>query len=115
MNKKNFRIGAATVASLVLLVAINAQAAEDFQITIKDHRFEPTELVVPVGQKIKIRVDNQDPTAEEFESHELNREKIIGGNSQAVIFLGPLKPGTYKYFGEFHQDTAQGLIIAKDS
>lgn len=115
MTKKNHGTLGAFLAGVILLLATGAQAAEEFQITIKDHRFEPAELRVPSGQKIRIRVDNQDPTPEEFESHELHREKIIGGKSQAVIFLGPLKPGTYKYFGEFHQETAQGLIIAKEN
>jgi len=73
----------------------------------------PAELEVPAGQKIKLLVDNQDPTPEEFESHSLNREKVIPGNSKAAIFIGPLKPGGYEFFGEFHQATAQGRIVAK--
>ena len=73
----------------------------------------PAELEVPAGQKIKLLVDNQDPTPEEFESHSLNREKVIPGNSKATIFIGPLKPGSYEFFGEFHQATAQGRIVAK--
>ena len=73
----------------------------------------PSELQIPAGQKVKLVVDNQDSTPEEFESHSLNREKIIPGNSKATIFIGPLKPGTYEFFGEFHQETAQGKIIVK--
>lgn len=96
-----------------LLMATPALAQETFVIVIKDHRMVPAELQVPAGQKIKLLVDNQDPTPEEFESHTLNREKIIPGNSKATIFIGPLKPGTYEFFGEFHQETAQGKIIAK--
>src|ERR1035441_2981108 len=37
-------------------------------ILIKDHQFNPLQLTVPAGQKLKITVDNQDPSAEEFES-----------------------------------------------
>ncbi len=92
----------------------SAQAVEDFKIVIKDHQFDPPELVVPTQKKIKILVENQDPSAEEFESYDLNREKVIAGNSKATIFIGPLKPGTYKYFGEFNPKTAQGAIVAKD-
>ena len=73
----------------------------------------PSELQVPAGQKIRVTVDNQDATPEEFESHILNREKIVPGNSKATIFIGPLKPGTYEYFGDFNQATAQGRITAK--
>lgn len=86
---------------------------EFYEITIKDHKFSPVELIVPAGQRIKLRVSNQDATPEEFESHDLRREKIIGGNKTATIFVGPLKPGKYHYFGEFNMDTANGYIIAK--
>ena len=60
-------------------------------------------------------VKNQDATPEEFESYELNREKVIPGNTQAIIFVGPLPPGIYPFFGEFFPKTAQGKIIVKES
>jgi plastocyanin len=95
------------------LGAAPASAQETYTIVIKDHRMNPAELEVPAGKKIKLLVDNQDPTPEEFESHSMNREKVIPGNSKATIFIGPLKPGSYEFFGEFHQATAQGRIVAK--
>lgn len=96
------------------LFAINAFGQNsEFKIIIKDHKFEPQNLEVPAGKKIKLFVENQDKTPEEFESHDFNREKIIAGGKTAIIFIGPLKPGTYKYFGEFNMDTAQGKITAK--
>ena len=88
-------------------------AAEKYEISIKNHRFEPSELTVPAGKKIKLLVKNLDDTPEEFESYTLNREKIIRAKRSAVIYIGPLKPGRYKFFGEFNQDTAQGVIVAK--
>lgn len=102
-----------SLAALSIIAFSTTANAEDYVITIKDHKFSPAELVIPADQKVKITVKNNDPTPEEFESHELNREKIISGNSEAKIFIGPLKPGTYKYFGEFNQSTAQGSITAK--
>jgi len=103
------------ITSFFLLLIVTGQlfAAEEFQISIKNHRFEPVELTVPAGKKIKLIVNNQDATPEEFESYTLNREKIIRGNSSASIYIGPLEPGSYKYFGEFNKDTAQGVIVAK--
>lgn len=86
---------------------------EFYTIVIKDHKFSPAEITVPAGEKIKLIVDNQDPTPEEFESHDMNREKIIRGNKKATIYVGPLQPGKYHYFGEFNMDTANGYIIAK--
>lgn len=90
-----------------------AFAVEEITVVIKDHKFEPATVEVPAGAKIKLIIDNQDPTPEEFESHELKREKVIQGNSQGVVMIGPLEEGTYPFFGEFNEATAQGVIVAK--
>ncbi len=97
------------------LLSFNASAQEmpSFNIIIKDHKFSPEVTEVPAGQKVKLMVDNQDTTPEEFESSKLRVEKIIKGNSQATILVGPLKAGEYEYVGEFHEDIAKGKIIAK--
>src|ERR1035441_2035918 len=76
-------------------------------ILIKDHQFNPLQLTVPAGQKLKITVDNQDPSAEEFESFDLDREQVVEGNKKITVFIGPLKPGTYKYWGDYHQNTTK--------
>lgn len=109
------RIVLTALLSLTLLAtaAQSARAAEEFTITIKDHKFSPETLEVPANQKVKLKIVNQDPTPEEFESYELNREKIIQGGATGVVFIGPLKPGSYPYFGEFNMDTAKGTIVAK--
>jgi hypothetical protein len=99
-------------AAALVLPAV-ADDVPTFEIAIKNHKFEPPTLEVPANKKIKLIVKNQDATPEEFESYELNREKVIAGNSQGVIFIGPLEPGTYPFFGEFNMATAQGKIIAK--
>jgi hypothetical protein len=83
------------------------------EIEIRNHLFFPAEVEVPANTKVKLLVKNLDATAEEFESFELNREKIILGNSQGVIFIGPLPPGEYLFFGEFFPKTAQGKIIVR--
>ena len=103
------------LVSSLLAVAPLAAGADlpEFTLTIKDHKFEPAELTIPAGQKVRIKVVNADPTPEEFESHELNREKVIPGGTTATIFVGPLKAGEYPFFGEFNPKTAQGKLIAK--
>lgn len=93
-------------------LAVFAEEMPVFELHIKDHQFSPAELQIPAGTKVKLLVKNKDATPEEFESYELNREKIIPGNSEATVYIGPLDPGTYGFFGEFHMDTAQGKIIA---
>lgn len=102
----------AVIATIALAVPVMADD-ETFSLTIKDHTFSPAEITIPAGKKVKLLVTNQDASAEEFESFELKREKVIAGNSEATIFLGPLEPGEYPFMGEFHSDTAKGKIIAK--
>ncbi len=99
----------------LLLVAGTAVAADDAELllTLHDHRFIPAEVQVPANRKVRLVVENRDPTPEEFDSHALNREKVIPGNSRATIFIGPLSPGRYPFIGEFNATTAQGAVIAR--
>jgi len=97
-----------------LLLASGAQAAEpEILLVIKNHKFEPAEVKVKAGEKVKLIVHNQDSTPEEFESHSLKREKVIPGGQKATILIGPLKPGRYEFYGEFHEKTAQGVVVAE--
>jgi plastocyanin len=101
-------------ALLAMGTTASATAEEQvFTLTIKDHRFEPPVLEVPAGQKVKVLVKNLDSTPEEFDSYDLDREKVVQGGSQGTVFLGPLDPGTYEFMGEFHSDTANGKVVAK--
>lgn len=109
--KKSLRL-LMTAGTAMLAIPVLAQVPE-FQIEIREHLFYPSELVIPAGQKIKLIVINRDDTPEEFESYEMNREKVIVGNSQGIVFIGPLKPGVYPFFGEFNLKTAQGNIIVE--
>ena len=102
-----------TLLLVSLFPALAIAADPEITLTIKDHRFVPAEVKVPAGQKIKLIVENQDATPEEFESHALNREKVIAGKSKANIFIGPLKPGRYPFVGEFNEATAKGVVIAE--
>jgi len=96
------------------MIAIPAMAAKPvFEINISNHLFEPSEIMVPADTKVKLIIYNHDATPEEFESYNLNREKVIMGTRKAVIFIGPLKRGSYPFFGEFHPKTAQGTIVAE--
>jgi len=98
--------------SACLLFSIAAHA-EDYVLTLKNNQFSPKVLNVPAGQKIKLIVKNQDATPAEFESSDLNREKVVSANSEIVVFIGPLNPGTYGFFDDFHRDTTTGTIVAK--
>jgi hypothetical protein len=93
-----------------LVAAGGAVAAPEFSLVIRDHLFHPEEVVIPANTRVKLVVKNEDPTPEEFESYELNREKVILGERSAIIYLGPLPPGIYPFFGEFNPKTAQGRV-----
>lgn len=84
-----------------------------FEIEIRNHLFHPDEIVIPANTKVKMVIYNRDSTPEEFESYELNREKVIMGGRKANIFLGPLAPGSYPFFGEFNPKTAQGKVVVQ--
>lgn len=106
-----FATGLLLISLLFPIVALAADT--DFALVIKDHQFQPAEITVPSGKKFKLRIENQDATPEEFESYELNREKVIAGHGTATLYIGPLDAGRYPFFGEFHKSTAQGVIVAQ--
>jgi plastocyanin len=82
-------------------------------VSIKDHRFEPSEINVPAGKPVVLTITNKDATAEEFDSSALKVEKVIAGGTYGTVRLRPLGPGTYPFMGEYHADTAKGVVISK--
>jgi Cupredoxin-like domain len=103
------------VLSLLLLAHVEAKADDvvEQNLAIKDHHFVPAAITLPQGKKIKLMIANQDPTPAEFESYALNREKVVDGNSSITVFIGPLAPGTYTAFDDFHRDTTTLTLIAQ--
>jgi hypothetical protein len=106
------------LAAAVLLAALLAGGAparaDDLPtLVFRQHRFVPDRIVVPAHEKFRLLVRNSDDTADEFESTDLNREKLVPAGQTVTVFLGPLNPGEYKFFGDFHQDTARGVLVAQ--
>lgn len=103
------------LSAIFAMFGLQAFAAEmkTYEIIIKDHKFEPTEIKLPANEPAFLLVKNMDATPEEFESHKLKIEKIIAGNSEAKVRVRALKPGTYKFEGEFNPSTAQGVVIVE--
>jgi hypothetical protein len=85
----------------------------EFTLVIEGHKFTPAELTAPANQKFRIKVDNRDDASEEFDSESLGREKVVPARSVGTVIIGPLKPGRYPFMGEFHAETAQGVIVAQ--
>jgi Cupredoxin-like domain len=95
------------------LLPVAAAENANVEISIKNHRFQPVEIHVPAGKPLVLTVKNRDATPEEFESLTLRVEKIVVGGGQGIIRIRPLAPGRYRFYGDFHQDTAQGALIAE--
>ncbi len=100
------------IAALIAVPAL-ADAPVSIKVQLKDHQFVPARVEAPADTKFELVVENMDSTPAEFESHELNREKVVGGNKTITVKLGPLKAGEYKFFDEFHEKTAQGVLVVK--
>lgn len=107
------------IAALTLLLAggsVPAQAADDLptvQLLMKDGRLFPETLEVPANTKFRLTIRNEGPGAAEFESLELRKETVLAPGVTRSLIFHPMKPGTYKFFDDFHPETAQGRIVAK--
>ena len=101
----------ALVISL-LAVAANAER-EEFRLVLKNHTFSPAEIQVPANSLAFLVIENKDTSAEEFQSKDLHREKILAAGKTEKIKIGPLKAGFYHFMGAFNPNTAKGVVIVK--
>ena len=97
-----------------LLTGASAVAQQTFnaEISVRNHRFQPTDITVPANVPIVLRIKNLDPIPMEFESVSLRVEKIVTGNSSGIVRLRPLTPGRYNFFDDFNQH-ANGVLVAR--
>lgn len=101
------------LAAGTFAATVAADEPPTIAVSIKDHRFNPAEIHVPQGKPVILKVTNQDPAPEEFDSTALKVEKVIVGGTYGTIRLPPLGPGRYPFMGEYHADTAQGAVISE--
>ena len=113
MNLRRILRVCAIAASLLSGAAVWAQELPSFKLLIRAGHFVPATLEVPANTKFRLLITNEGPGAEEFESIELRKEKVLAPGASSFLIFQPLKAGTYKFFGEFHPETAQGQIVAK--
>lgn len=111
MNAPTLAVALLAEAATLALPGAGA-ATELVRFSVKDHRLTPAEVIVPAGEKFRIEVANGDATPEELESHELKVEKIVVGGGTISVLAGPLEPGSYKVFGDYHPDTAFATVTA---
>ena len=98
---------------IMVALPIMAEDLPVFQLVAKGGRFNPTVIEVPAGKRFKIEITNEGPGAIEFESRDLKQEKVLAPGAKSFVVINALKPGTYKFFDEYHEATAQGTIVAK--
>jgi hypothetical protein len=103
-------------AVLALLLTAGLAVADDLptvKILMKDGRIFPETVEVPANTRFRLEVKNEGPGAAEFESLELKKELVLApGVTRTMVFF-PMKPGTYKFFDDFHPETGQARIVAK--
>jgi hypothetical protein len=103
----------AAVLALQGIGYADAQDMPSFNLLIQAGRFVPSTLEIPANTKFRLLIKNEGPGAEEFESVELRKEKVLAPGASSFLIFQPLKPGVYKFFGDFHPDTAQGQLVVK--
>jgi hypothetical protein len=103
------------MAGAFAFIALGGAAFADqaLSVSIKDHRFSPSELHASANTPITLTVRNLDSTPEEFESKHLRLEKVISGNGAVTLKIRPLEPGRYRFVGEYHEDTAEGFLVVE--
>ncbi len=105
------------ISALSVLMGLPVMAqAEDlstFKVELADGHLTPARLEVPAGKRFKILIFNRGNSAVEFESVQLRKEKVLAPGADSFVVVAPLDAGEYRFFDDFHQSTAQGVIVAK--
>ena len=102
----------AVIALLALAWATQALADDpSFPILMKNNQFVPSDVQVPAGVKVKLVVHNDNATVSEFESNQFHREKIVAPGQEITVYVGPLDPGSYEFYDDFHPQTRGHLIV----
>lgn len=105
----------AALMALALPVLTRADEAKpvEFSLELNNHVFSPAEIHAPKNTPLKITIQNNDSGVEEFDSSALQVEKVILGGHSGVVHLPAMSPGRYPFMGEYHSDTAQGVLIVE--
>lgn len=102
----------ARLALLLLALPVAAQADQLVTLVIQNHTFSPSTFEVPAGERFRIQLTSHDESVDEFESYDMKFEKIIVSGNTITVFAGPLHPGTYTFFDDYHPDQAKGTVTA---
>lgn len=105
-------------ALAILLIAgsagfANAADPMTYELSIKGKVFSPEEIKVKSGEAFRIKLNNENAIPVELESSVLGFEKVVGGNSSILVNVRAQKPGTYKFYDDFHPSDAIGHVVAE--
>ena len=116
MNRKRARIIFFILASSAARASFGGGAPLPvFTLAVKDGGFEPKTLTLPAGQKVKLVVSNDTAGPVEFESFSLHREQVVVAGAKISVFIGPLKPGSYDFFDDFHPGAAGTIAVSSST
>jgi hypothetical protein len=111
---KNFIVTSSLIALVTVLFPAGARADDTvIELRFENRRFTPQTITVPANQALTIRVTNASKEPIEFESFKLNREKVVGPGETITVRIPALRPGSYDFYDDFHQDVPAGSIVAK--
>ena len=119
-SKRTSKRIAARIAAFAALVAVTFLAAapsshadqSSSELKFANGHFEPAVMNVSAGEPVRLTVVNGSDSAIEFESFELNRERVVPPGHTITVLLPKLDPGQYRFFDDFHHE-AEGTITAR--
>ncbi|HUO05879.1 MAG TPA: cupredoxin domain-containing protein [Candidatus Binataceae bacterium] len=108
----------AAVSTVAMIVMLGASASALFaddspEIRFQGGRFEPAVLTLPVNTPTKLRVVNAGDAAIEFESFELNRERVVQPGQAITVYIPALGSGSYGFFDDLHHAVPAGKIVVR--
>ena len=111
---KNLGVVFSLIAFATVMLTTGARGEDTvIELRFENRRFTPQTITVPANQPLTLRITNASKETIEFESFKLNREKVVGPGETIIVRLPALRPGSYDFYDDFHQDVPEGSIIAK--
>ncbi|GAN79040.1 cupredoxin domain-containing protein [Acidocella aminolytica] len=112
MAEKDIIFSRLALSLAAAATALPAMAAP-LHLVLESHHFTPDHITVPAGKRFKLLVTSHDTTPDEFESPDLRVEKILMPGQTITVMAGPLSPGRYKFYDDYHPESAHGIVEAK--
>ena len=106
-------LAALTFSTIALPLSSHAEDTAEVTLTLTGTTFEPAEIKATSGKPLIIKFKNANAKPAEFESNDLNLEKIAAANSEIVLRINELPKGKFLFVDEFQEDVAKGYIIGE--